>query len=83
MSSKFGQQKAALTRAIKSGDYDKVVAATRKAIKEWETLPEFGYWPDDWAKWQRALDDVWFDTVARHTRGKLDTLPNRVDMDDL
>lgn len=49
------KQKAALTRALKTGDPDKVVATCRAAVVEWN---EIGAWPDNWARWQRALDDV-------------------------
>jgi hypothetical protein len=48
-------QRAALTRAIKSGDKEKVAAACQKAVKEWN---ECGGWPDQWATWQIALDDA-------------------------
>lgn len=51
------QQKAALTRAIKSGDPEKIVAACKKAIAAWNQL---GYWPDDWSAWERALTDARF-----------------------
>lgn len=50
---KYAQQKAALTRAINSGDKDKVIAACKKAVEEWGDV-----WPDDWSRWQRALDDI-------------------------
>jgi hypothetical protein len=49
------KQKAALTRAINSGDPDKVVLACRAAVLEWD---EIGAWPDNWSRWQRALDDA-------------------------
>lgn len=48
-------QKAALTRAINSGDRDKMVEVCAAAVTEWD---EIGAWPDDWSRWQRALDDV-------------------------
>jgi hypothetical protein len=51
----FPKQKAALTRAINSKDPQKVVATCQKTVAEWN---EIGAWPDDWARWQRALDDV-------------------------
>lgn len=51
----FPKQKAALTRATNSGDVDKVVNACIAAMNEWD---EIGCWPDDWARWQRALDDM-------------------------
>jgi hypothetical protein len=50
---KYSQQKAALTRAINTGDPDKIRKTVRKAVTEWGHDP----WPDDWARWQRALDD--------------------------
>jgi hypothetical protein len=52
----FRQQKAALTRAVNSGDRDKVVRACAKAVREWNQPGRA--WPDDWSRWQRALDDV-------------------------
>jgi hypothetical protein len=48
-------QKAALTRAVNSADRDKVVLACAKAVREWDDI---GAWPDDWSRWQNALDDV-------------------------
>jgi hypothetical protein len=54
----FRKQKSALTRAINSGDPDKVVLACRKAVREWGEPPFSGAWPDDWSRWQRALDDA-------------------------
>lgn len=56
MNRNFPKQKAALTRAINSGDPEKVIATTRKTIAEWEAAS--GAWPDDFARWQRALDDI-------------------------
>lgn len=51
----FPGQKAALTRAVKSGDVEKIKATCKKTVAEWN---EIGAWPDDWARWQRALDDA-------------------------
>ena len=51
----FPRQKAALTRATKSGDVARLARVIREAIREWD---EIGAWPDDWALWQRALDDA-------------------------
>jgi hypothetical protein len=48
-------QKAALTRAVNSGDPEKVAAACKKAVAEWN---EIGCWRDDWPRWQCALDDA-------------------------
>jgi hypothetical protein len=50
------RQRAALTRAIKSHDADKVILACRDAVDEWRQPGSM--WPDDWASWQCALDDV-------------------------
>lgn len=55
---KFRSQKAALTRAVNSEDPGKVRAACQKAVREWGAAPFNGAWPDDWARWQRALDDA-------------------------
>jgi hypothetical protein len=49
------RQKAALTRAIKSGDAQKVFIVCRAAVADWDAI---GFWPDDWSRWQRALDDA-------------------------
>lgn len=52
----FRKQKSALTRAINSGDPDRVVLACRDAVAEWDQPGRA--WPDDWSRWQRALDDA-------------------------
>ena len=49
------QQKAGLTRAVNSGDSNKLIRECRRTVSEWKTQ---GYWPDDWSDWQRALDDA-------------------------
>lgn len=50
----YASQKAALTRAIKTKDADIVLLECRRVVAEWNQ----SYWPDDWARWQRALDDI-------------------------
>lgn len=50
------RQRAALTRAINSQDLDKLVATVRAAVIEWNQPGAM--WPDDWSRWQRALDDA-------------------------
>ncbi len=57
------RQKAALTRAVRSRDKAKVVAACRKAVAEWN---EIGAWPDDWSRWEAALRDVheWYEAPS-------------------
>ena len=52
----YAAQKSALTRAVNTGDPERVEDACRKVVAEWNTPGN--YWPDDWARWQRALDDV-------------------------
>jgi hypothetical protein len=58
MSKQHPKQKAALTRALHIADPKQrraaVIAACRKATAEWDIV---GAWPDDWSRWQRALDD--------------------------
>jgi len=54
------KQKAALTRAKKKG-FEAVKEACAKAVKEWEQV---GAWPDDWSRWQRAIED----SANAHTR---------------
>lgn len=51
----FRRQKASLTRAVNSGDRDRVIIACRDAVREWNQPARA--WPDDWPRWQRALDD--------------------------
>ncbi len=57
MSSRLSAQKGALTRAVKTKDRAKVLAACKEAVRAWNN--DLGYWPDDWSRWQRALDDVY------------------------
>ena len=51
----YRRQKSALTRAVNSGDPKKVEATIIKTVGEWND----GHyaWPDDWHRWQNALDD--------------------------
>lgn len=48
-------QKAALTRAVKMKDPERIATVCRDAVLEWDAI---GAWPDDWSRWQRALDDA-------------------------
>jgi hypothetical protein len=50
------QQKAGLTRAINSGKSERVIKEINRAVEEWNQT----YWPDDWADWQRAHDDIFW-----------------------
>jgi hypothetical protein len=52
----FRAQKSRLTRAKNSGDPLAVLAAVEKTLDEWSGKA----WPDDWARWARALDDAFF-----------------------
>ena len=55
----YAQQKSALTRALNKPDErarrNAVIAEVRRVKAEWGNA-----WPDDWSRWQRALDDVAF-----------------------
>lgn len=48
-------QRKALAAAVESKDALALQDAIRSAVKLWD---ECGAWPDQWADWQRALDDV-------------------------
>ena len=50
------RQRARLTRATRSGEPNAVVLACRDAVVEWNRPGSM--WPDDWSRWQRALDDA-------------------------
>lgn len=70
----FAQQKAALTRVMKpirashqsgaaaptEAQVQKVLDELRRTVTEWDTMerPFFYGWPDDWVRWQRALNDL-------------------------
>lgn len=58
MNARFRRQKAELTRAINSGDPERVQRTVVKHVREWNQPPFNGVWPDFWARWQNALDDV-------------------------
>jgi hypothetical protein len=58
MGSAMTRQRAALTRAINSGDSDRVVAACRAAVNAWQSAPFGGAWPDSWSRWENALRDA-------------------------
>ncbi len=51
----YPKQKAALTRAVKTGDPAIVEKVCRAAVAEWNAI---GAWPDGWSRWQRELDDT-------------------------
>jgi hypothetical protein len=62
MSRVHPKQKAALTRAIKTKDAEIIARVCKAAIAEWN---EIGAWPDDWNRWQVALNDAlpWNDSI--------------------
>jgi hypothetical protein len=62
MQKEFPKQKAALTRAKNSGDVEKVKKVVRDAVSVWD---EIGAWPDDWALFERTLNDMlpWHESV--------------------
>jgi len=47
-------QKRALTLAVKSGDPARIERVTRAAIAVWNQI---GAWPDDWHRWEVAVND--------------------------
>lgn len=51
----FPVQKAALTRAIKSKNAETIAKVCKAAVEEWDAI---GAWPDDWNRWQIALNDA-------------------------
>lgn len=58
MARTYSAQKAALTRALNKPEEVReaaVLKEARKVVQEWKQA-----WPDDWSRWQRALDDVAF-----------------------
>jgi len=55
MSAVHPKQEAALRRAVKTGDPDRVREVCRQAVKEWNQI---GCWPDDWNRWNMALNDL-------------------------
>lgn len=75
-------QKSNLTRAIRSGDTTKIIATTEKTLAQWD---EVGSWPDDWSRWQRALDDAFNNDRAAYVSGKTDVRPdaNAYDLDTI
>jgi hypothetical protein len=55
----FTRQKSRLTRAQNTGSPVAVLDAIEKTLDEWSGKA----WPDDWARWARALDDAYFTFV--------------------
>lgn len=55
MRREWPKQKAALTRAVKTGSPEKVAAVCIAAVKVWD---EVGAWPDDYTLFERSLNDM-------------------------
>jgi hypothetical protein len=49
------KQKRALATAVRTGDANRIAAVCVDVVHVWD---EIGAWPDDWALFQRALDDA-------------------------
>lgn len=49
------KQKRALAAAVRTGDANRIAAVCVDVVHVWD---EIGAWPDDWALFQRALDDA-------------------------
>lgn len=79
----YRNQKSALTRAVNTQDPEKVIAATKKAVSEWEGW-HYG-WPDDWHRWNIALSDAFNLARHRYVTGETSVKPdaNRFDMDTI
>lgn len=58
-------QKAALARAITSGDPSRVVAECERTVREWGACA----WPDDWHRWNIAYGDATAE-LAGHWSGR-------------
>lgn len=67
-----------LAAAERTGDPVEVFAACEAAVSTWEA---HGVWPDNWAAWQRALDDVlpWQEGVSLDEIAAGDVKIDRVD----
>ena len=50
----YKKLKAALNKAIKSGDKAKIIAEAQRGLARFETI---GF-PDDWSRWERVRDDA-------------------------
>jgi len=55
MRREWPRQKAALTRARKTGDATKVAAVCIAAVRVWDDV---GAWPDDWRLFESTLNDM-------------------------
>ena len=53
--SAYKKKKAALTKAEKSQDPQKILEVAQAHLDEWEKT---GQYPDDWSRWERAKEDA-------------------------
>ena len=72
MQREWPKQKRRLTLAVKSGDYERVLKVCALTVAEWD---EIGAWPDDWALFERALDDAYGAARHRYVRGETEEEP--------
>jgi hypothetical protein len=68
MTYNHSKTRAALTRAINSKSPGKVYSACVEAVVQWNRPGN--YWPDDWSRWQRALNDAGFHINLDEVDGK-------------
>lgn len=62
----YRKQKAALTRAERSGDPLKVLEVTRQAFDLWNS--HGNYWPDGWPRWNVAEGDALNQLMREHSQ---------------
>lgn len=51
----YPKQLRSLKLALETGSHDEVRTLCKEAVAEWN---EIGCWPDEWSRWQRALNDT-------------------------
>lgn len=54
----FSAAKSRLTRAVNSGDPQRVIDEVTRTFAEWDR-GDYAY-PDDWHRWEIARSDAWF-----------------------
>lgn len=62
----FRADKTRLTRAVNAGDPKKVIAVVEETFARWDA-GNFAY-PDDWARWERAMRDAETDLLYNADR---------------
>ena len=56
LNSMVKRQRTALRRVAKTGDANKIAAVVKSHVAEWDAPGAM--WPDDWADWERTLNDA-------------------------